>query len=44
LNNNYSHKNYGISLNENEFDYKDKEIKMVNFEEPSDRKDITIIY
>jgi len=41
LNNNYSHKNDGISLNVNEFDFKDKEIKMVNLEEPSDRKDIT---
>jgi len=38
---NYSHKNYGISLNVNEFDFKDKEIKMLNFEEPADRKEIT---
>jgi len=41
LNNNYSHKNDGKNLNVNEFYYKNKEIKMVNLEEPSDRKDIT---
>lgn len=38
---NYSHKNFGITLNVNEFDFKDKEIKMLNFEEPADRKEIT---
>lgn len=37
---NYAHKNHGISLNVNEFDFKDKEIKMLNFDEPSDRKEI----
>ena len=30
---NYSHKNYGLCLNVNEFDFKDKEVKMLNYEE-----------
>jgi len=38
---NYAHKNLGISLSVNEFDFKDKEIKLLNYEETADRKEIT---
>jgi len=41
LNNNYSYKNDGIRINVNEYVFKEKEKKIKNFEEPSERKEIT---